>query len=133
MEKLKLKWDKELSSIVGVEIKRNCYYFQLKQSELIRKLLESTGSIFMAQKPLLDVKLESSEVIAMDRQYLAAIGMILYLAQATRLDLIYMVNLLASFDHKLNNGEKDYGGLGGRKLGRQNTWHSRLRQRMVYR
>ncbi|MBW0484569.1 hypothetical protein O181_024284 [Austropuccinia psidii MF-1] len=96
-EKLKLKWDENLTSIVGVEIMRQGNKFSLKQSSLIRKLVNSTEGVFTAHAPLPDVKLESSEAVEMDRNYLAAIGMILYLAQATRPDIMYSVNLLARF------------------------------------
>ncbi|MBW0527798.1 hypothetical protein O181_067513 [Austropuccinia psidii MF-1] len=96
-EKLKLKWDEKLTSIVGVEIARQGDEFVLKQSALIQKLVNSTEGIFTAHAPLPDVKLESSKAVEMDRNYLAAIGMILYLAQATRPDIMYSVNLLVHF------------------------------------
>ncbi|MBW0538921.1 hypothetical protein O181_078636 [Austropuccinia psidii MF-1] len=96
-EKLKLRWDDGINSIVGIEIKRKDNGFYLKQPGLIKKLIEATNSHLTANQPLPDVKLESSPAVQIDRQYLSAIGMMLYLAQATRPDIMYAVNYLARF------------------------------------
>ncbi|MBW0526012.1 hypothetical protein O181_065727 [Austropuccinia psidii MF-1] len=74
--RLKLKWDEGINSIVGIEVKRE-------------------DSHFKANKPLPNIKLESSPASQIDHDYLSAIGMILYLAQATRPDVMYAVNYLA--------------------------------------
>ncbi|MBW0558793.1 hypothetical protein O181_098508 [Austropuccinia psidii MF-1] len=55
------------------------------------------GSHLTANQPLPDIKLESSPVSQIDRHYLSAIGMMLYLAQATRPNIMYAVNYLARF------------------------------------
>ncbi|MBW0538940.1 hypothetical protein O181_078655 [Austropuccinia psidii MF-1] len=95
--RLKLKWDEGINSIVGIEVKREGKGFILKQPGLIRKLAQTTGSHLTANQPLPDIKLESSPASQIDRDYLSAIGMILYLAQATRPDVMYAVNYLARF------------------------------------
>ncbi|MBW0538569.1 hypothetical protein O181_078284 [Austropuccinia psidii MF-1] len=94
---LKLKWDEELSSIVGIEVMRKEDTFVLKQTSLINKLLSTCNNNFTAHEPLPKDNLISNRANQMDKQYLSKIGMILYLAQATRPDIMYAVNYLARF------------------------------------
>ncbi|MBW0492234.1 hypothetical protein O181_031949 [Austropuccinia psidii MF-1] len=54
-EKMKLRWDEDINSIVGIEIKREGNGFILKQPRLIKKLVQATDS-----QPLPEIKLESS-------------------------------------------------------------------------
>ncbi|MBW0491160.1 hypothetical protein O181_030875 [Austropuccinia psidii MF-1] len=96
-EKLKPRWDEDINSIVGIEIKRKGDGFYLKQPGLITKLVEAMDSQLTANQPLLEIKLESSPASQIDRHYLLAIGMMLYLAQATRPGIMYAVNYLARF------------------------------------
>ncbi|MBW0488278.1 hypothetical protein O181_027993 [Austropuccinia psidii MF-1] len=91
-EKMKLIWDEDINSIVGIEIKREANSFILKKPRLIKKLVKAADS-----QPLPEIKLESSPESKIDPHYLLAIGMILYLAQATRPDIMYAVNYLARF------------------------------------
>ncbi|MBW0538923.1 hypothetical protein O181_078638 [Austropuccinia psidii MF-1] len=94
---LNLRWDEELSSIVGIEVRQQGGSYYLSQSALIGKLMTTLDNEFTAHQPLPDVKLESSKAVKADRLYLSAIGMLLYLAQATRPDIMYAVNFLARF------------------------------------
>ncbi|MBW0482807.1 hypothetical protein O181_022522 [Austropuccinia psidii MF-1] len=94
-EKLKLRWDDDINSIVGIEIKQKGNSFYLKQPRLIKKLVEATDSQLTANQPLPEIKLESSPASQIDCHYLSAIGMMLYLAQATRPNIMYAVNYLA--------------------------------------
>ncbi|MBW0506605.1 hypothetical protein O181_046320 [Austropuccinia psidii MF-1] len=100
---LNLRWDKELSSIVGIEIKQHKNSFYLSQSALIGKLMATLDNKFTAHQPLPDMKLESSKAVMADRLYLSAIGMLLYLAQATRPDIMYAINFLARFAMNTDN------------------------------
>ncbi|MBW0482653.1 hypothetical protein O181_022368 [Austropuccinia psidii MF-1] len=95
--RLKLKWDKEINSIVGIEKIRKGDTFVLKQTSLIDKLLSNDDNNFTAYEPLPQENLKSNKAVQMDREYLSKIGMILYLAQATRPDIMYAVNYLARF------------------------------------
>ncbi|MBW0495868.1 hypothetical protein O181_035583 [Austropuccinia psidii MF-1] len=89
---LKLKWDKEISSIVGIEIMRKEDTFVLKQTSLINKLLSTCDNNFTAYEPLHMDNLILNKATQMDKQYLSKVGMILYLAQASRPDIMYAVN-----------------------------------------
>ncbi|MBW0537727.1 hypothetical protein O181_077442 [Austropuccinia psidii MF-1] len=95
--RLKLKWDKEINSIVGIETIRKEDTFILKQTSLINKLTSNSNNGFTAYEPLPQERLQSNKAVQMDRAYLSKIGMILYLAQATRPDIMYAVNYLARF------------------------------------
>ncbi|MBW0495740.1 hypothetical protein O181_035455 [Austropuccinia psidii MF-1] len=96
-EKLKLRWDEDINSIVGIEIKWKGNGFCLKQPGLIKKLIEAIDIQLTVSQPLPDIKLESSPASQIDHHYLSAIGMMLYLAQATQPDVMYAVNYLARF------------------------------------
>ncbi|MBW0548619.1 hypothetical protein O181_088334, partial [Austropuccinia psidii MF-1] len=94
-KQLKLKWDKEISSIVGIEVIRKEDTFVLKQISFINKLLLTCDNNFMAHEPLPMDSLILNKATQMDKQYLSKIGMMLYLPQATRPDIMYAVNYLA--------------------------------------
>ncbi|MBW0534309.1 hypothetical protein O181_074024 [Austropuccinia psidii MF-1] len=57
MERLKLRWDEEINSIVGIEVKRQGKGFILKQPGLIKKLVQATDSNLTANQPLPNIKL----------------------------------------------------------------------------
>ncbi|MBW0526963.1 hypothetical protein O181_066678 [Austropuccinia psidii MF-1] len=95
--KLKLRWDEDIDSIGGIKIKRKGNDFCLKQPRLIKRLVEAIDSQLTASRPLPEIKLESSPASQIDRHYLLAIGMMLYLAQAIRSDVMYAVNYLPRF------------------------------------
>ncbi|MBW0551955.1 hypothetical protein O181_091670, partial [Austropuccinia psidii MF-1] len=104
---LNLRWDKELSSTVGIEVKQHKNRFYLSQSALIGKLMTTLENEFTTYQPLPDVKLESSKAVKANRLYLSAIGMLLYLAQATRPDIIgldsFKTKLTLKFKLHLSN------------------------------
>ncbi|MBW0464562.1 hypothetical protein O181_004277 [Austropuccinia psidii MF-1] len=56
--RLKLKWDKDINSIVGIELKREEKDFNLKQPGLIKKSIQAADSHLKASQPLPDIKLE---------------------------------------------------------------------------
>ncbi|MBW0500686.1 hypothetical protein O181_040401 [Austropuccinia psidii MF-1] len=87
---LKLKWDDEVSSIVGITTKKADGSFELCQPALIKKLCTLNASNITASQPLPDMDLVSGKANAIDKEYLSWIVMLLYVAQATRPDKIYM-------------------------------------------
>ncbi|MBW0529651.1 hypothetical protein O181_069366 [Austropuccinia psidii MF-1] len=64
---------------------------------MINKLITLSTDSFTAHEPLPMASLKSNAATQMDLEYLSRIGMILYLAQATRPDIMYAVNYLARF------------------------------------
>ncbi|MBW0572720.1 hypothetical protein O181_112435 [Austropuccinia psidii MF-1] len=70
---IKIKWDKEIKGLVGISIKAKKEGFKLYQPDLITKLINLT------------------------QPYLKRIGILLYIAQASRPDISYAVNYLARF------------------------------------
>ncbi|MBW0531163.1 hypothetical protein O181_070878 [Austropuccinia psidii MF-1] len=68
-EKLKLRWNEDINSIVGIEIKRKGEGFYLKQPGLIAKLVEATDSQLTANQPLPEIKLESSPASQIDPRF----------------------------------------------------------------
>ncbi|MBW0538886.1 hypothetical protein O181_078601 [Austropuccinia psidii MF-1] len=101
-ERLKLKWDNTLGSIVGIEIKKEGNTFKLCQPQLIKKVCDITPSNITAMQPMPDMKLTSGKAERLDKEYLSRIGMLLYVAQATRPDIMYSVNYLARFSMNTN-------------------------------
>ncbi|MBW0501913.1 hypothetical protein O181_041628 [Austropuccinia psidii MF-1] len=69
-EKLKLRWDEDINSMVGIEIKWKGNGFCLKQPRLIKKLVQAIDSQLTASQPLPNIKLESSPASQIDRHYL---------------------------------------------------------------
>ncbi|MBW0516963.1 hypothetical protein O181_056678 [Austropuccinia psidii MF-1] len=92
---LKLKWDKNINIIVGIEVKRERYGLILKQRGKIKKLIQATDSCITSSQPLHEINLESSPASQSDRNYLLARWMILYLAQTKGQDVMYIMNYLA--------------------------------------
>ncbi|MBW0498090.1 hypothetical protein O181_037805 [Austropuccinia psidii MF-1] len=95
--RLQLKWDKGIHSIVGVEVARDGGQFFLHQPALIDKVCGLKPSNITALQPLPDMDLELNPATNIDPEYLSRIGMLLYLAQATRPDIMFSVNYLARF------------------------------------
>ncbi|MBW0561103.1 hypothetical protein O181_100818 [Austropuccinia psidii MF-1] len=96
MSRLKLRWDKDINSIVGLKVKREGKVYVLKKPGLIKKLIQA-DSYLTASQPLPNLKLEPSPALQIDHNYLSEIGMILYLAQAMCPNVMYAVNYLARF------------------------------------
>ncbi|MBW0531890.1 hypothetical protein O181_071605, partial [Austropuccinia psidii MF-1] len=69
----------------------------LSQRHLIKKLLIGNTNNFSPKQPLPNLELKSDAARQADRAYLSKVGMILYLAQGTRPDVMYAINLLAQF------------------------------------
>ncbi|MBW0471448.1 hypothetical protein O181_011163 [Austropuccinia psidii MF-1] len=94
---LSLKWDTGIHSVVGIEVKREGNRFELSQPTLINKLCSLNPSNITAEQPLPLMDLSSEKARRIDKEYLSRIGMLLYIAQATRPDIIFSVNFLARF------------------------------------
>ncbi|MBW0534653.1 hypothetical protein O181_074368 [Austropuccinia psidii MF-1] len=95
---LQIKWDAEITGLVGLSIKQSDSGYEFNQNELITKLTNLTPSKITANSPLpQSCSLVSNTSKGMDREYLKRIGMLLYIAQGTRPDISYAVNYLARF------------------------------------
>ncbi|MBW0500194.1 hypothetical protein O181_039909 [Austropuccinia psidii MF-1] len=94
---LSLKWDVGIHSIVGIIVQKIGNAFYLSQPRLVDKICKSHPCNITAEQPLPEMELESGPAIVLDREYLSRIGMLLYLAQATRPDIMFSVNYLARF------------------------------------
>ncbi|MBW0538417.1 hypothetical protein O181_078132 [Austropuccinia psidii MF-1] len=96
--KLKIKWDIVISGLVGITIEKVNEGFKFYQPELIDKLVRLTESNVTTKSPLpIGCKLESNASREMDKPYLQRIGILLYIAQASRPDISHAVNYLARF------------------------------------
>ncbi|MBW0526618.1 hypothetical protein O181_066333 [Austropuccinia psidii MF-1] len=93
----KLKWDTGIHSVVGINVRRIGNRFELSQPALIRKLCNLSPSNITAEQPLPIINLSSEKAAKIDKEYLSRIGMLLYIAQATRPDIMFSVNFLARF------------------------------------
>ncbi|MBW0472686.1 hypothetical protein O181_012401 [Austropuccinia psidii MF-1] len=71
--------------------------FYLSQPKLINKICDSHPGNITTEQPLPEMNLESGPAALLDKEYLSRIGMLLYLAQATRPDIMFLVNYLARF------------------------------------
>lgn len=101
---IKIKWGSELTSIVGVDIKRTSpRCFHMSQPKLTERILSENNdllSVLSADNPIsVSTKLE----MCFDRpavdggRFLSVIGSLSYLAVGTRLDLSYLVNFLTRY------------------------------------
>ncbi|MBW0531056.1 hypothetical protein O181_070771 [Austropuccinia psidii MF-1] len=97
-----LKWDLTLHSIVGIEVQQIGHELRLSQQTLIAKLVADHTNNFSLRQPLPNMVLKLEAARHVDREYLSKIGMILYLAQATRPDVTFSVNYLACFSMATN-------------------------------
>ncbi|MBW0538227.1 hypothetical protein O181_077942 [Austropuccinia psidii MF-1] len=102
-KKLQLKWDEKISSLVGISIEKVLQGYNFSQTDLIDKLSGLNPSNVTSKSPLpTDCKLESSPALIMDKPYLERIGMLLYIAQASRPDIAYAINYLVRFSMNTN-------------------------------
>ncbi|MBW0535808.1 hypothetical protein O181_075523 [Austropuccinia psidii MF-1] len=96
--KLKIKWDQNISGLVGISIEKVTEGYKFSQTDLINKLTQLTPSNITSKSPLpIDCKLESNPAAIMDKPYMQRIGILLYIAQASQPDIAYAVNYLARF------------------------------------
>ncbi|MBW0461266.1 hypothetical protein O181_000981 [Austropuccinia psidii MF-1] len=97
-KQLQIKWDAEITGLVGLSIKRSNRGYEFNQNKLIKKLNDLVPSKITANSPLpQNCNLISNTSKEMDKSYLRRIGMLLYIAQGTRPDISYAVNYLAWF------------------------------------
>ncbi|MBW0544541.1 hypothetical protein O181_084256 [Austropuccinia psidii MF-1] len=96
---LKIKWDAKINGLVGISITENDSGFKFSQPDLINKLTNLSPSNIIAKTPLpMNCKLVSNPSMnTMDKPYLKRIGILLYIAQASRPDIAFAVNYLARF------------------------------------
>ncbi|MBW0461685.1 hypothetical protein O181_001400 [Austropuccinia psidii MF-1] len=96
---LKVKWDDNVNSLVGISIKETKNGFKFWQPDLIDKLVNMIPSKIIAKTPLpSNCQLESNYSLGeMDKPYLRRIGILLYIAQGSRPDIAFAVNYLARF------------------------------------
>ncbi|MBW0486136.1 hypothetical protein O181_025851 [Austropuccinia psidii MF-1] len=95
---LKIKWDAEISNLVGISINHSNVGFKFSQLELIDKVISLKRSSVTARSPLpMNCNLVLNTLSEMDKEYLKRIGMILYISQGSRPDIAYAVNYLARF------------------------------------
>ncbi|MBW0526413.1 hypothetical protein O181_066128 [Austropuccinia psidii MF-1] len=97
-KKLKVKWDEKISGLVGITIENIPQGYKFLQTDLIDKLTGLNPRNIKSKSPLpVDCKLKSGPALNMDKLYLKRIGMLLYIAQASRPDIAFDVNYLARF------------------------------------
>ncbi|MBW0543150.1 hypothetical protein O181_082865 [Austropuccinia psidii MF-1] len=96
--KLQIKWDDVVSNLVGITIEEVDGGFKFYQPDLIDKLINLCKSKITAKSPLpIDCQLVSNASKEMDKPYLQRIGILLYIAQASRPDICHAVNYLVPF------------------------------------
>ncbi|MBW0523566.1 hypothetical protein O181_063281 [Austropuccinia psidii MF-1] len=97
-KQLQIKWDTEITGLVGLSIRQNNDGYEFNQSKLIGKLTNPLPSNITANYPLpQNCNLISNAPKGMSKDYLRRIGILLYIAQGTRLDISYAMNYLAQF------------------------------------
>ncbi|MBW0566612.1 hypothetical protein O181_106327 [Austropuccinia psidii MF-1] len=98
----KIKWNDDINGLVGISIDHTEKGYKFWQPDLIDKLTNLVPSKIVAKTPLLaNCQLESyHSKNCMDKSYLKRIGILLYIAQASRPDIAYAVNYLACFSLK---------------------------------
>jgi hypothetical protein len=101
-----VKWDKQLASLVGIKIRETQGGYQLQQPALIEKLLAMESSNILLAVPLANTLLDSNPLWEPDNLYLLYIGVLLYLAQGTRPDILFVTHYLAQFS--LNPDESQW-------------------------
>ncbi|MBW0535509.1 hypothetical protein O181_075224 [Austropuccinia psidii MF-1] len=103
-ENLQIKWDAEVSGLIGLSIDKFDNRYKFSQSELIDKLTSLSKSNITSTSPLPSpCVLKSNAGTNMDKEYLRRIGMLLYIAQASRPDISFAVNYLARFSMGTDN------------------------------
>ncbi|MBW0547067.1 hypothetical protein O181_086782 [Austropuccinia psidii MF-1] len=119
--RLKLKWDKEINSIVGIETIRKGDAFILKQTLLINKLLLTIDNNFTAYEPLPQESLQSNKASQINREYLSKIvsnehGQLVLEGSESSYRL-YSNNKKSRTSNKLNKEGRRHEDLCGHKLG----------------
>ncbi|MBW0494944.1 hypothetical protein O181_034659 [Austropuccinia psidii MF-1] len=93
--KLNIKWDNDVSSLVGITISHVNGGYLLSQQELIVKAVGMTNNTATTTLPLLhNCNLISNPTSTMDIAYLQQIGILLYISQGSRPDITFSVNYL---------------------------------------
>ncbi|MBW0579262.1 hypothetical protein O181_118977, partial [Austropuccinia psidii MF-1] len=108
-EHLKIKWDANVSGLIGISIKETCEGFKFWQPDLINKLTTLKPSMITAKTPSpMGCQLESDySDNNMDKPYLKRICILLYIVQASQPDISYAVNYLARFSLRTNQSHWD--------------------------
>ncbi|MBW0505953.1 hypothetical protein O181_045668 [Austropuccinia psidii MF-1] len=81
----------------GDKCQENSNRFELSQSALITRLCSLKPSNIMAEQQLPIMDLSSEKATRIYKENLSQIGMLLYISQATRLDIMFSFNLLERF------------------------------------
>jgi hypothetical protein len=96
-----VKWDKQLVSLVGIKIRETQGSYWLQKPALTEKLLAMVDSSdILLAVPLANKLLESNPLREPDKLYLLYIGVLLYLAQGTWPDILFVTHHLAWFSLK---------------------------------
>lgn len=99
--KLEIKWEAELSSIVGVDIVRTSDSFILSQHKLVNDILDNHwDGTTMAKTPLpanLDIKSTQEGDPASSKSFLSVVMSLSYVAVGTRPDISFAVNFWLVF------------------------------------
>ncbi|MBW0468673.1 hypothetical protein O181_008388 [Austropuccinia psidii MF-1] len=96
--KLNIKWDNDVSSLVGITISSVNGRYLLSQPDLIAKAVGMSDTMTTATSPLPhNYNLISNASSTMDIEYLCQIGILLYISQGSRPDITFAVNYLAQF------------------------------------
>ncbi|KNZ48410.1 hypothetical protein VP01_5690g1 [Puccinia sorghi] len=69
--KMTIKWDEDVNSLVGIQIRKTAEGYRLQQPLLIHKLLKEDESGMTAATPLADTSLEYNEATTPDTAYLS--------------------------------------------------------------
>jgi hypothetical protein len=96
-EVLDLKWDKSLSSIVGLQVWEVNGGFTIDQPMLVQKIITMDPSNIKTCTPMASSDRVSNPSKEMDKEYLSCIGCLLYLSEGSRPDITFLVNFLARF------------------------------------
>jgi hypothetical protein len=101
---LKIKWARELTSIVGLKVQRTPQGFQLYQNNLIDSLLDKHWDTGITTNTPLPANFNATTAEDGRQEdsgrYLSVIGGLSYLAVGTRPDMCFAVNYLARFTAK---------------------------------
>ncbi|MBW0516909.1 hypothetical protein O181_056624 [Austropuccinia psidii MF-1] len=101
--KLNIKWDNDVSSLVGITISCVNDGYLLSQPELIAKAVGMSNNTTTVTLPLLhNCYLISNPTSTMDIAYHQQIGVLLYISQGSRPDITFAVNYLARFSMGTN-------------------------------
>ncbi|MBW0503459.1 hypothetical protein O181_043174 [Austropuccinia psidii MF-1] len=106
---LKLRWEDNLSRIVGIDVLMNNNTITLSQSSFARQIVEHYENkanirLLNMKTTLPDMKLETSGAVPIEQKwYQSLIGSLNYLALGTRPDISFAVNYLARYSNSPQN------------------------------